>query len=152
MEADAVMGVHPAFARPVVALGPTADRERDRDSLVSLEEKRGPRVWRRHAALPGGGGEPDLLVWRLFVDDVGAVVPTDFDGQHAALSIEKSKKRKHDIHYLCNLYGHELVQLIYFYLDCIKFPKTSVCLCASRCVGSLRVRVVTTRRCHGHNE
>lgn len=62
-------------------------REREREG--SQGEKHGPRVRRHCAVLPGGRGEPDLLVWSLFVDHVGAVVPAHLDGQHATLSIDK---------------------------------------------------------------
>lgn len=34
----------------------------------------------------GGGGQPDLLVWGLLVDDIGAVCP-QVKGQHATLSM-----------------------------------------------------------------
>lgn len=50
MEAGTVVSVHPAFARPVVALGPTAERERER------------AVRERNTVLGFGATAPSYLV------------------------------------------------------------------------------------------
>lgn len=46
---------------------------------------------RARADSPGGRRKPDLLVRSLFVDDVGAMVPAYFDGQHTTLCMDKTE-------------------------------------------------------------
>lgn len=61
---------------------------------ISKEQFSGPsQYWsnRACAGSPGGRRKPDLLVWSLFVDDVGAVVPAYLDGQHTALCTNKTE-------------------------------------------------------------
>lgn len=48
-------------------------------------DRRLVRVWDESQVLPGGRRKPDLFVGSLFVDDVGAVVTSDFHCQHTAL-------------------------------------------------------------------
>ena len=88
MEAHPVVSVNPALAGPVVALGSAAEtqRERERGQLPAGVVGSGVCVlWQETPVSPGGRRQPDLLVWSLLVDDVGAVVTAHLHCQHTAL-------------------------------------------------------------------